>query len=374
MSSDYRKATVEELTRKGAAIGTKQALVGLDGFVDRIIHAVAQRHGPGDQYVPFPSLAEFGERIVAAAGKSTNVELYVLREQFGGNGPLLASALLTAGLPTRYIGALGHPAINPLFAPFAKRTQAISLCNPGVTHALEFPDGKLMLGETTSVEEISYARILAAVGEGVFLDLLARSNLIALVNWTMIPNMTAIFEDLLTKALPNLDNRPRHFFFDLADPAKRPRAELLGALRTIARFQNFGQVTLGLNLSEAQQCAAVLNIAFAASAPEDVQLAANRIRQSLDVGCVVIHPINGAACATRDGDWWVDGPHCEKPAITTGGGDHFNAGFMAAQLLGLPPPCGLTTAVAVSGYYVRNAQSPSLGEVAGFLQSWLQGN
>jgi sugar/nucleoside kinase (ribokinase family) len=369
MPEDYPSATLDELARKGDAIGTKLALVGLDGFVDRIIHPVAQRLGPGENFTPFASLAEFGQRVEAAAGKSANIELYLQREKLGGNGPIMASALLAAGLSVRYIGALGRPAIHPLFAEFARRTQAVSVANPGVTHALEFADGKLMLGETTSLEDITYARLLETVGEGALLDLLARANLIALVNWTMIPKMSFIFEDLLTKALPTLDARPRHFFFDLADPAKRPRDELHAALRLIGRFQNFGNVTLGLNLAEAQQAAAALGVDFSSTAPDDLRLAATRIRQTLDAGCVVIHPTGGAACATRDGSWWVEGPHCANPVITTGAGDHFNAGFAAGQLLGLPPPCSLTLAVTFSGYYVRFAKSPTLGEAAAFLRT-----
>jgi len=334
------------------------------------MHAVAQRQGLGDKFTPFAGLAAFGERIAAAAGKSTNIELFLEREQLGGNGPLMARALLSAGLGVRYVGALGRPAVHPIFQDFAQRTQAVSLANPGITHALEFPDGKLMLGEPRALEELTYARLLETVGEGALLDLLSRANLIALVNWTQTPYMTDILEGILTKGLPTLDQRPRLFFFDLADPAKRPRDELLTAVRVMARYQNFGQTTLGLNLSEGQQVAAVLGVPMKEITPESVQLAATRIREKLDIGCVVIHPINGAACATREGAWWVDGPHCGQPAITTGGGDHFNAGFATAQLLGLSPPGCLTVAVSLSGLYVRNARSPTLGEVAAFLRAW----
>ncbi len=370
MPTDYKKATLDELARKGDAVSGKLALIGFDGFIDRIIHAVAQRQGLGEQFTPFTGLAAFGERIVAAAGKSTNIELYLEREQLGGNGPLMARALLSAGLGVRYAGSLGRPKVHPIFQEFAKRTQAISLCDPGITHALEFPDGKLMLGEPRALEELTYARLVETVGEGAFLDLLSRANLIALVNWTQTPHMTEMLEGILTRALPTLDQRPRLFFFDLADPAKRLREELLAALRVMGRYQNFGQTTLGLNLSESQQAAAVLGVALKEITPDSLQLAATRIREKLDIGCVVIHPLNGAACATREGAWWVDGPLCVKPAITTGGGDHFNAGFATAQLLGLPPPCCLTVGVSVSGLYVRNARSPTLGEVAAFLREW----
>jgi hypothetical protein len=370
MPVHYKTTTFDELTRKGASLPHTLSLVGFDGFIDRIMHAVRERHGLGADYVPFSSLKPFGERIIAAAGKSTNVELFLLREQLGGNGPLMARAMLSAGAPVHYVGALGRPTVHPIFQDFAQSTSAISLANPGITHALEFSDGKLMLGEPASMEDLTYARLVETVGETALLDLLARADLIALVNWTQTPHMTEMFNGLLAQALPKLPVRPRRFFFDLADPAKRPREELRAGLAAIARFQPFGDVILGLNLSEAQQTAAVLDVPFISTTPDSVQQAAARIREKLGLHCVVIHPLEGAACATRDGAWWVDGPHCGKPAITTGGGDNFNAGFMTAHLLGLPPPCCLTVAVSVSGFYVRNARSPSLKELMEFLREW----
>jgi hypothetical protein len=79
-----------------------------------------------------------------------------------------------------------------------------------------------------------------------------------MVNWTMIPNLTAVFEELAGRVFPTLPPRDRLFFFDLADPEKRSAADLSLVLHTIARFQSFGRVTLGLNLKEAQQVFAVL--------------------------------------------------------------------------------------------------------------------
>jgi sugar/nucleoside kinase (ribokinase family) len=61
----------------------------------------------------------------------------------------------------------------------------------------------------------------------------------------------------------------------------------------------------------------------------------------------------------------------EKPLITTGAGDHFNAGFMTGQLLGLGPESCLGLGVSTSGFYVRTARSPTLGDLETFLaQPW----
>ena len=95
---------------------------------------------------------------------------------------------------------------------------------------------------------------------------------------------------------------------------------------------------------------------------------AEEIREKLEISCVVIHPVDSAACATKEGTWWVAGPYDENPKITTGAGDHFNAGFSLARLGGLSPTACLTFATATSGFYVRTAQSPSIGQIENFLR------
>lgn len=368
---DYRKQTLEELTRKGSAVSTKSGLAGFDGFVDKIISVVDQRSGQGASFTPISTIAEFGARISAAAGHSTNLELFPRLEKLGGNGPILANALVAAGLPTRYIGALGDPVIHPVFADFARRTEAVSLADPGVTLALEFQDGKIMLGTMASLDEITYPRLLQRVGEGLFLDWLSRADLIALVNWTMIPNLTSVLVALLDKALPSLPPKDggRVFFFDLADPEKRSPGDLHTVLQTLGRFRGHGQVTLGLNLKEAQQVDRLLGFVPAAG-PEGLKEMASRIRRTLDLTTVVIHPTDCAVCATRDDAWWVAGPYVAQPLITTGAGDHFNAGFGLGQILGLTPPACLTLAVTFSGHYVRTGHSPSLYEAHNFIRNW----
>ncbi len=367
---DNKTQTLNELAKVAGAISSKTALVGLDGFVDKIIKPVDKRTGQGAAFEPIPTITAFGQRILAAAGKSANIELYPEFEKLGGNGPIMANALLSGGMQVGYIGALGRPAIHPVFAEFAKKTNAVSVTDPGVTHALEFLDGKLMLGTMASLDELTFERIIEVMGEGAFLDRFNRADLIAMVNWTMIPNMTAIFHALLTRVLPNLGPRDRLFFFDLADPAKRPVEELKTVLATIGKFQSFGRVTLGLNLAEAQQVDAVLGNKALEVTPENLMKMATRIRQAVGISTVVIHPTHSAACATKEDAFWVAGPYCEKPKITTGAGDHFNAGFTTGQILGLSPAACLTVAVCFSGFYVRNAKGPSLGDVQNFLRQW----
>jgi sugar/nucleoside kinase (ribokinase family) len=209
------------------------------------------------------------------------------------------------------------------------------------------------------------------MGEAAFHAEIQAAHLVALVNWTMIPNMTSIFAALTTHVLPKLPlARGRIYFFDLADPEKRSVEDLRAALDAIAKFQPFGRVTLGLNLKEAQQVAAALGIDHVTEDESSLRNAAAAIRGQLGIDTVVIHPSKSAACANAAGTSWVPGPYTSQPLLTTGAGDHFNAGFTTGQLLGLDPEACLALGVCSSGHYVRTGQSPTLETLETFLANW----
>ena len=66
----------------------------------------------------------------------------------------------------------------------------------------------------------------------------------------------------------------------------------------------------------------------------------------------------------------MPGPYTDRPLITTGAGDHFNAGFSQGEMLGLDPEACLALGVSTSGHYVRTALSPSLDDLENFLATW----
>ena len=363
------KDIIDELNQKSFNPAGMNSVVGLDGFVDKIVTPVDKRHGLNDNFDPIDTIDALGSRISAAAGKSTNIELFPRFDKLGGNGPIMANAHLSLGLNVRYVGALGHPTIDPVFKDFANKTNAVSLTNPGITTALEFKDGKLMLGNTSSLEEIDYSRIVSVAGEGAFIDMLAKAEIVSVVNWTMIPKMTSILLEIVEHIMPNLPPvDTRNFFFDLTDPAKRSTEDLREVLQVISRYQAHAEVTLGLNYNESLQVCQTLGLQEGDKDKDALCRIATDIRRKLGISCVVVHPTESASCATKDGSWWSEGPFTENPKITTGAGDHFNAGFTSARLSGLSPLTSLALATCTSGHYVRTAQSPSTSQVISLLK------
>jgi sugar/nucleoside kinase (ribokinase family) len=100
-----------------------------------------------------------------------------------------------------------------------------------------------------------------------------------------------------------------------------------------------------------------------------VTVQAAEIREALAIHTVVIHPTSFAAAADATGATHVLGPFTPRPKITTGAGDHFNAGFCIGRLLDLDLASSLQIGVATSGYYVRQARSPRLADLKKFLKT-----
>src|SRR5262249_62431195 len=94
-----------------------------------------------------PTIANLSTRLAGAAGKSTNIELVNQLTKLGGNGPIMANALASFGLRVSYLGCLGYPSLHPIFDGFARVAEVHSIAEPGHTDALEFEDGKIMLGK-----------------------------------------------------------------------------------------------------------------------------------------------------------------------------------------------------------------------------------
>lgn len=356
------------LASAAAAVGDLRVVAGFDGLVDTIIHVVDTRTS-ATEYTRVTAMGEFARRVGEAAGLSANVEFVNQLVKLGGNGPIFSAALAALGPKLTYIGSLGDPEIHPVFVPFASLAEIHSLAEPGYTDALEFDDGKLMCGNHEGLRKVRWSRILEVVSLEFLVKKIQAASLIGLVNWTMLPHMTEILENFLIYAAPRISGPKRWAFFDLADPAKRAREDLRWVLALIRGFEEFFHVILGLNLQEARQVAEVLGLdAGGKTAPEVARLA-DRIRRALDVSNVVIHPAAFAAAADRQGCEYVPGPFTLHPKITTGAGDHFNAGFCYGRLAKLGLRESLQIGVATSGYYVRQAESPGVSELSDFLHA-----
>ncbi|QMS85483.1 hypothetical protein [Candidatus Xianfuyuplasma coldseepsis] len=353
---------------------TLNMVIGFDGFVDEIIHVVDKRMD-SEHFTRVDTISQLADRIQKASGLSTNIELVSTYKKIGGNGPIMCNALAINKPAMSYIGALGFPTIDDVFSVMEDAVDLYSIATNGHTDALEFDDGKLLLGKMSTLNDVTYERLLEEVGLDKLIQLLSEANLFASVNWSMLPNMTDIYKKLLEHVLPQLpaSSTPRYMFIDLADPEKREDDEVQRLLSMLKEFSKYYVVVLGLNKKEAYDVAGVLEL-FDKTSLENMQISLEDLNQALyeflEIGAVVIHPVDRSCCVV-DGVFYEElGPYIAKPKLSTGAGDNFNAGFMLGMLLGVTPDEALLCGMSTSGFYVRNARSPRFDELIVFMNDW----
>jgi hypothetical protein len=368
-SQEFRNAAAARLDAVAARVPQLAAFVGLDGFVDEILHVVDKRYD-ATRFDRVPTIRAYGERITAAAGRSTNIELVNVITKLGGNGPIMANALASFGLGVSYIGALGFPALHPVFDAFARRAEVISICGAGLTDALEFEDGKIMVGKHYTLKEVNWDNICTRYGRDKFAHKFATADLVGFVNWTMLPYMSDIWESIQSELVPTLGGPRRTLFVDLADPEKRLASDIQRALELIVKFQSKFNVILGLNEKEAYEIARVLGLDDSPRDWQGLSQLAIEIQRRVPVDTLVVHPVAYALAVSNGIVDVVQGPVCRKPKITTGAGDHFNSGFCLGKLLGLSNADALLCGVSTSGHYVRTAESPRVSDLAALMRAW----
>lgn len=357
---------LQDLCKKieGAAASPSFAsVVGFDAFIDTLIQVVDKRSGP-NTFAPMKVMNDFAQRIFDSSGRSCNIELVPGEAQLGGNAPLMAQGLVHLGSNLHLIGVLGEPEIAPPFRSLADLCKEIySLGNPSTTDALEFMDGKILLGKTESVLKLDTGLLIQKIGKENLVHLLDECALLATTNWTMCLHLTEIWSYLADEIIPLLSKeKTRWFFIDLADPRKRSKQDLRNALETLKKFQPCFKVVLGLNASEATQVLELYDLR-----EDSLEKAAKLIQQQTGLDQIVLHTKQVTAAASKEDHASVKVPYCENPKKLTGAGDTFNAGYMWATVHGFTLQEVLYTAVASAGHYIREATAPTPKQVISFL-------
>jgi hypothetical protein len=362
--------TADELEKSAARFAETRFTIGLDGFVDEILHAVNTRKSRSE-FERIQTITEFSDRVRSAAGKSANIEMVPVQVKPGGNGPLMSMAVAGMGGKVTCIGLLGYPHVLPVFKPLEEKASLISIGNPGRTDALEFRDGKLMLGKLNTISEMCWKGLQDVIGDDRLRSLILDADLTACTNWTMLTEMDEILENII--AMVPAGSKAR-FFFDLADPEKRDSKDLERVIDQIRRLNKNARCILGLNLREAEQVCHVLGIQeMPIEEVQSVKDTARRIAEKLNLNGVVVHAIRCAGSCLDGASAGIAGPYCANPKLSTGAGDHFNGGFVSGIMSGLDVAGALYSGVGTSGWYVRNARSPERSDVIQFLRNWARG-
>ncbi len=356
-------------SRAAVAQSRVSGLCGFDGFIDTFVRLQAPA-----------SMAEFGPKVAAAAGIAASYPSRHLGDKFGGNGPLFAAAMhdIHAGaIDVTYIGAMGRGEVLPIYqdALGGKMKRLFTLAAPAHTTCLEFTDGKVMLCDMAACGDVTWERLLECVGQSTLDAELKAASYISAVNWGKLPHAGVIWSNLAARlAALGVPAKKALFFMDLAEFETRPSADREDLLARLGPITQQCQTMLSFNLKEAWQMGEVFGAAFHGRKDADsvAELAA-LLKSRIAVDRVIIHPNDGAACASAAGTVYVPGPYCREPLISTGAGDNFGAGCLSAALRGFDDTGLLLAGNCASGHFVRSGRSASFADMTKLLDAWAVG-
>jgi hypothetical protein len=342
-------------------LAAKTVTVGFDGFVDAIMRVILAKPNHSESTF-FQYIQDFGGYIEQRAGKSFSLETEEIRQKLGGNMPITAYALAAAGLQVNAVGALGLPYIHPVFRALPANCQLYPIANPGLTSALEFADGKIMLAQMQHLHQLNWPKIKNILGLEKLVALYQNSDLISLLNWSELDGSSTIWQGLLRDVFPrlNFSAKPKTVFFDLSDCSKRSDEAIREALQLIKQFGIFCAVVLSLNRNEAQL---IYRALLQLNPPDNLNALGDELYRVLDLDTLVIHTAQDTLAwhgprVYRNQPFFIP-----QPNLSTGAGDNFNAGFCMGLLLNLEVELCLLLGNTVASRYIQDGESPSLSAI-----------
>jgi hypothetical protein len=342
-----------------------RAFVGFDGYEDKIQKVVQAKQG--SEPIFFENITHFSHHLAALAGRSGQIELLTQETKLGGNAPIMANALGSLGFKNHCVGTMGFPEIAPVFRNMHPNCTAISIAAPAETNALEFEDGKLIFSEVSTFEKLTWQYVREKTGFVNLCHYITESEVVAFVDWANLSHCSEIWEGILQDIVAPSGTKHQHFFFDLADPSKRPTEEIMKAFEVISAFSDYGNVTLGMNENEAHKVANSLGYDTQGI---DLQITGRNILHHLTINQLLIHPTDRSIICTTETTVVLSGRLIAKPKILTGGGDNLNAGFCLGLALNLDIELCMLLGMTNSGAYIQNGYSPEIQDLVKYLEIW----
>ena len=332
-----------------------QVTLGFDGFIDSIIRLIKENNDNKSPLL-FQEMEEFSDYVRERAGKNFSLEMHATVVKLGGNMPIMANALASFGLKINCIGALGFPVIDPVFTNLNPHCKLHSFAPPGLTQAIEFKDGKMILCQMEDLNAVDWPLLKTRLSLHVLIELMESATLFGMLNWGELINSTCIWRGILQEVLPQCtNNNNRTFFVDLADCTKRTTEEINELLLLLKEFNKFGKLTLGLNHNEAL---CIYKVLFNRQPEKDtIDFIGTSLFEGLSINTLLVHNRKEAIAFRADEQFKENSFLVAEPKLLTGAGDNFNAGFCLAQLMKMNLPDSLLLAHVVSAYYIKNGMS-----------------
>ena len=332
--------------------------LGVDGCVDEVWKVVETRTGL-HEYNLYNKMERLGEAIVKCKEGGFAHEIIRVRRSYGGFTSNTGNAIGRLGLKPVMVGVYGEDAIDPVFEPLSNMGDLISIGFPAVTQIFEFEDGKMMFGCLEGLLDFNWDSLRNSAEFNRVEEAFLNSDIIALGYWSSMPS----FDELVSKVCEGYieAGKCKKMFFDFADLRKRDKKSLEYTLKHLASLNEIVPMILSLNENEAEILFSYYGKTFD---ERNMEKALVDVREKVGISEIIVHtPYVAAASNDKEGFAIAQNRYCQHPVITTGAGDTFNGGYLAAALGMLDIGERLITGNATTAFYVRNGYAPNITEL-----------
>jgi hypothetical protein len=332
-------------------------LLGCDGFVDETYEIVQERKSQSE-YTTIPKLKQFGEFLVERADGGVGVELVWKRRCEGGCGINTGRIAACLGVNPILPGLYGDKTIDPAFEEFKETCELLSLGDPALTIALEFPDGKVLMSDLKAVSNLTWSDVQARIGEAKLKEIFSDLDILGLGYWSL----TANFDDLFKGYMKQCEGitPPKRMFFDFADIKKKSSEAFVTSLELIKPYNARIPLTFSLNEHEVFELFSRIGVDKPALEPAAMVGALKIAREKIGFDELVVHtPEFGAASSAKDGEAFALQERQTKIVRLAGAGDSFNGGYLCASLGDLPLKERLVVANAATAFFVTHGTGPN---------------
>ncbi len=332
-------------------------LLGCDGFVDETYEIVEERTSQSD-YTAMKKLKQFGELLVERADGGVGVELVWKRRCEGGCGINTGRIAACLGIKPILPGLYGDKEIDPAFEEFKESCEILSLGDPALTIALEFPDGKVLMSDLKAVSSLTWSDVEARLGEAKLKEIFSNLDILGLGYWSLTANFDDIFKGFMDQCAHG--NPPKRMFFDFADIKKKSREAFSQSLELIRQFNDRIPMMLSLNEHEVLELFARVGVDRPVLEPAAIAAALKVAREKIGFDELVVHtPDFGAASSASDGEAFALQDRQSHVVRLAGAGDSFNGGYLCASLGDLSLKERLVVANAATAFFVTHATGPT---------------
>lgn len=336
-------------------------LLGCDGFVDETYEIVEERTSQ-TEYTTIPKLKQFGELLVDRADGGVGVELVWKRRCEGGCGINTGRIAACLGIKPILPGLYGDGAIDPAFEEFKDNCEILTLGDPALTIALEFPDGKVLMSDLKAVSNLTWKDVEVRLGEAKLKEIFQDLDILGLGYWSLTANFDDIFEGFMKQC--EAITPPKRMFFDFADIKKKSSEAFNKTLELIRPHNERIPVTFSLNEHEVFELFARIGVEKPALEPAAIAASLTEAREKIGFDELVVHtPEFGAASSAKDGEAYAIQERQTNVVRLAGAGDSFNGGYLCASLGDLPLKERLVMANAATAFFVTHATGPTKEEL-----------